>query len=86
MDAANSENEVVAIVREYVATLSEGDVARLPDPCKPPVIDSAATISEFAFALVRHHCIVDGATARLVTKLSALLTYAERRLRKLSAS
>jgi hypothetical protein len=83
---AASEEEVVVIVGEYIATLSEGDIARLPDPCKPRKIENADDIRSLSFALVRHNCISDGASARLVTRLSEFFSRAEVRLTELKGS
>jgi hypothetical protein len=85
LDAATSEQEVVAVVRDYMATLSAGDLERLPEPCRPGSFQCGQDVSDYGFALVRHHCITDGASARLVTKLSDFISRAEARLRQLAA-
>jgi hypothetical protein len=85
LDAAASEQQVVAVAREYMATLSAGDLSRLPEPCRPGSFQCGQDVSDYGFALVRHHCITDGASARLVTRLSDFVSRAEARLRQLSA-
>jgi hypothetical protein len=85
LEAASSEQEVVAVAREYIATLSAGDIARLPEPCRPGSFECGQDVSDYGFALVRHHCITDGASARLVTRLSDFISHAEARLRQLAA-
>ncbi len=86
LNTATSEREVLSIVREYVATLSEGDIARLPEPCQPRRFESADDISAFALALSRHHCVGDGATARLVLKIFEVVAHAEMRLMEMAAN
>jgi hypothetical protein len=80
LKAATSEQEVVGIVREYIATLTEGDIERLPAPCRPGKFDSPKDVRDFSFALVRHDCISDGATARLITRMSEFFSRAEAQL------
>ena len=83
--AATSEGEIVEIAREFIATFSAGDIDRLPSACRPPRFYSAADVTAFALTLVRHDCIVDGATARLVGRLSDFFAAASVRLDSLHA-
>jgi hypothetical protein len=80
LQATTTEGEVVEIAREYVAMLSPGDIDRLPHPCRPSRFHSAADVTSYALTLVRHDCIVDGATARLVAKLCDFFSAATQRL------
>jgi hypothetical protein len=83
--AAASESEVVGIVRDYVATLTPGDVERLPEPCRPGKFFDANDVTSFACTLVRHDCAVDAATARLVRKMVKFFTEASFRLSQFTA-
>jgi hypothetical protein len=85
LEAATSEGEVVEVAREYIATLSAGDIERLPKPCRPPRFLSAADVTGFSDTLVRHDCIVDGATARLVGRMCDFFSAATLRLAALKA-
>ena len=80
LDAAASEGEIVEVAREYIATLSAGDIERLPKPCRPPGFLTAADVTGFSDTLVRHDCIVDGATARLVGRMCEFFSAASLRL------
>jgi hypothetical protein len=84
LEAANSEGEIVEIAREYIATLSAGDIERLPKPCRPPRFLSAADVAGFSDTLVRHDCIVDGATARLVGRMCEFFSAASLRIAALA--
>ena len=86
LNTATTEGEVVAVVRDYVSGLSPGDIERLPEPCKPGKFVDADDVTSFALALVRHDCVTDGATARLVLRLSDFLGKATRRLAEISPS
>ncbi len=86
LNAAISEREVLSIVREYVATLSEGDIARLPEPCQPHRFECGEDIKAFTLALSRHHCFGDGATARLISKIFEVVAHAETRLLEMATN
>ena len=86
LNSATTEREVVAVARDYVAGLTPGDVERLPEPCRPGKFFDAQDITSYAFALVRHDCSVDGATFRLVQKLSDFFSKASMQLAKIMAS
>ena len=80
LTAATTEAEVIAVVKDYVATLSPGDIARLPEPCRPRKFSIASDVTDFSLALVRHDCMTDGATTRLVLRLSDFFAKASLRL------
>lgn len=86
LTAATSESDVVGVVRDYVATLSPGDVSRLPEHCRPGKFFDANDVTSFAFTLVRHDCRVEEASARLVMKLSDFFSKASIRLAQIMAS
>jgi len=85
LTAATSESDVVGVVRDYAATLSPGDISRLPEPCRPGKFFDANDVTSYAFALVRHDCTDGVATARLVRKLSAFFSNASIRLAQIMA-
>jgi hypothetical protein len=80
LETATSEGEIVEIAREYIGTLSAGDIERLPKPCRPPRFFTGADVTGFSDTLVRHDCIVDGATARLVGRMCDFFSAAALRL------
>ena len=86
LTASITEREVLVIVREYVATLSEGDVARLPDPCQPRRFETVDDVRAFTLALTRHSCFGDGATARLIARMFEIFAGAESRLMEMAAN
>ena len=79
LDAASSDAEVVAIARDFVAMLSANDLERLPEICRPPPLARGSDVAEYASILVRHHCSGDGATHRLVDRLTGFFSAAARR-------
>lgn len=76
---------MVAIARQFVATLSPNDLERLPEICRPGPLTRGSEVSEYASILVRHHCSGDGATHRLVTRLTEFFSAAARRVAELPA-
>ena len=75
LDEAASEQEVLVVAREFIARLSPGDLARLPEYCRPGEVNSLADIVRYVHTLSGHHCSGDGATERLETRLGAQLLH-----------
>ena len=84
VEEASSEDELLALVREFIADLSPKDIERLPPICRPIDFVHARDIVNYAVILVGHHCDGDGATHRLVTRLTAFFDAASLRLNHLS--
>jgi hypothetical protein len=53
IDDANSAREVVAIARDYLATWTPRDLAKLPRECRPGRVKSAGDIEQL------HACLVE---------------------------
>ena len=53
LDDAMSEAEVLAIAREFLATVTPYEIARLPDGLRPGKIGDANDVTSYAFELVR---------------------------------
>lgn len=54
---AQTEADVVEVARDFIARLTPYEIVALPEPCRPPKrFTDASDITEYAFALVRHHC------------------------------
>jgi hypothetical protein len=88
LDAARTEQDLVKIVREYVATWSPEELGRLPAPCRPGKITDGEDVSDFAFCLARAHLSFSGALADrlLMERLMGFFTHASARLAALQAS
>src|SRR5688572_8741772 len=76
LDTASTEAEVVDITRDFLATVSPYDIARLPEQCRPRKMVDANDITNYAFLIVRHHCDDIHGTARVAHKLAAFFTSA----------
>ena len=82
---ANTEQGVVDAARDFLATFSPYDLARLPESLRPGRIVDANDVSELAFTLVRQcHDDAQG-TARCIHKLTSFFTQASVRLSELKA-
>ena len=84
IDAAGSEQAVVKVVRDFVASLNPCELGRLPAQCRPGKFFDAGDIASFAFEVARHHCEDDEVT-RHVAKIAAFFSHANMRLAQLLA-
>lgn len=83
LDSAMTEADVVRIAREFLATLSPYDMARLPPHCRPGKMVDTSDISGYAFIIVRHRCVPGAGTARVAHKLASFFTSASTRLARI---
>lgn len=65
LNTATSTAEVVVLAREFLATWSADDLAKLPDSCEPGEISSSDDIAFYAFQLVREQCSGDSQCVEL---------------------
>jgi hypothetical protein len=86
LKSARSEMEVLDVARDFVATFSPYDLARLPEPCRPGRIVDANDVNELAFVLVRHDHDDGRGTARRIRRLANFFTNASVRLTELASS
>jgi hypothetical protein len=85
LDLAEREADVVAIARDYLASLDPFEVATLPERCKPRKLFDATDIASYAFDLARQHTEEPPAAA-LVHRMAALFVHANIRLSQILAS
>ena len=78
---AQSVDDVVAMIRQYLDTRDSGEMEKLPEACVPPPNLGRAEISEFAYRLAAYHNHDDD--ARLVTRMAAVLSRAAVRIAEL---
>lgn len=86
LEAAESEQEVVDIARDFLATLSPYDIARLPANCRPGKMVDASDITTYAFLVMRHHCDEGHGMPRVAHKLAAFFSGASIRLSQILAA
>ncbi len=55
LDHADSEAEVVAVVRDYLAPLDARHLAAIPAPCRPGPVASARDVTRHALKLAHVH-------------------------------
>jgi hypothetical protein len=60
LDAARSVDEVLEVCQDFVARFAPEMLAHLPRACRPPSGLDAATVSSYAFELVRHELALAG--------------------------
>ena len=80
LEQARTEADVVALVREFMATVSPWEVARLPEALRPRKITDASDVTQYAFDLVTPDLPTPepGSGALLGVCLAALLIYRRR--------
>jgi len=76
---AATESQVVDLARDYLATLSHEEFARLPEKLRPPKLVDAADITAYAFELVREECHDEEAQG-VVQRLAHIMSRASIRL------
>ena len=84
VEAARTADEVVSLVREYVATRDSRDLALLPAHCPPPRLFTAEEIADCAYRMAAYHGHDD--TARVIQRIGSVLSRAAVRLAELSRS
>ncbi len=68
--AAATEAEVVALAREFLASLSPYELARIPSGFRPGKMTDACDVTDYALLLVRHDCQGGDGAARCVGRLA----------------
>ena len=78
--AADTEGDVLDLVKDFLAQFSPVEVARLPEDCRPGKFHDAHDVTEYAFHLARHRCDDAGDEDAVINRLSAFFTDANERL------
>ena len=78
--AADTEGDVLDLVRDFLAQFSPDEIVQLPHHCRPGKIHDARDVTEYAFELVRNRCDESEEEAQVLNKLSAFFTDANERL------
>lgn len=85
IDGARTEQEVIDLTREFVASFTPRELSTLPRACEPPLkLVDRDDISGYAFDLVRHRCKVVEENA-VVHRLADFFAYASSRLTHITA-
>jgi len=73
---ASTNDEIVAIAREYAGALTEGERMRLPPNCLPPSFKSAEEVNDYALTLTRAQLSFRGAISSEVVLERLMLFFA----------
>lgn len=84
---APTEEDVIRLTREYVATWSPEQIAQLPAECRPGRIRDGEDIGQWAYELAQAHCSLRFADDedRLVASLLAFTAEAVARIAEVRA-
>ena len=87
LDDADSEREVVAIVREYLARIGPAELATLPEDCRPGKITDREDIADYAVRVARRRALSPQSVANdaLLDRIHNLLSHASARVAMLAA-
>ena len=85
LDGAMTESEVLAIAREFLATVTPYEIARLPVGLRPQKIGDANDVTSYAFELVRGDFEDDEDGRRVLHRLAHFFSRASIRLSKILA-
>jgi hypothetical protein len=85
LDLATDEAGVIALSRDFLASLDPAEVMRLPEACMPRKLFNAADIGQYALDLVREHSDGFEGAAPLVHRMAAFFAQANFRLSQLLA-
>lgn len=85
---STSEEELVQVMRDYVATWSPEELARLPIECRPGRIRDGEDIAQWAFELASSHCAntCKAEDEPILAKMLVFVTQASMRLAQLKAT
>jgi hypothetical protein len=84
---AYSQNEVMAVARDFIASIDPADLARLPQVCRPRNLADTDDVMAYAYELVRHHCAnhSEPDAAETIDTLECFFSQAAVRLSQLTA-
>jgi hypothetical protein len=85
LDLAQTEDDVVRVARDYLASLDPSEIAYLPEACKPRKLFTAADVGMYAFDLARCDCEEREGIAQVVHRLAAFFVSANLRLSSILA-
>jgi len=85
LDLARDEAQVVALARDFLASLDPEDIACLPEPCKPRKLLTSGDLGQYALDLVREHADSFQTAGPLVHRMAAFFTHANFRMSQILA-
>jgi hypothetical protein len=86
LSAAKSEDDVTAVVRDFMASVDSAALANLPVDCKPGMLLHAQDISSCAYDLLRYEYKGDDrAVEETIRHLAAFFSQAANRLSQITA-
>jgi len=82
LDDAQSEAQVVAATRDYLAMWTPHEMSRIPESCRPGKIGGAEDISDLAFRLTNGHLVFAGGfnDRPLFERITSFFVHANARL------
>ena len=85
LDVAPSTNEVLELVREFMANIPAAEWEGLPQALRVPALADPDDVASFAFDIVRYHCVGPTDPLPVAARLAVFLSAATRRIAQISA-
>lgn len=88
LEDADSEREVVAVVREYLARIGPAELATLPEDCWPGKVTDRDDIADYAVRVARRRALSPQSVANddLLDRIHNLVSHASARVAALAAA
>jgi hypothetical protein len=83
LSAANTNDEVMKIVREFLIAQPQSLIERLPSECRPPLMKNADDVMRYAITLIKKQYKLDEETEGLFYEFAAFFTTAHNKLTRL---
>jgi hypothetical protein len=80
VNAADSAAEVIAIARDFMASLDRLEITQLPVACRPRKLATANDVTSYAFDLLAYETTTNDGTAKLIFRLATFFASASNRL------
>ena len=84
LHSARSEEEVVDIVRDFVAMFSPTDLSQVPTRLWPPKMRDARDVTDYGYVLVRFRVDDEKSSSSTLDRLSAMFSDATVRISQLA--
>ena len=84
LHAARTEEEVVEVARDFLATFGPTELASIPARLRPPRLRDGKDVTDYAYTLVRFRVDDERSSSALIDRLSAFFSDATVRISQLA--
>jgi hypothetical protein len=84
LESARSLAEVLEACQDFVARFAPSMLAQLPRTCRPPAVLDSATVSSYAFELVRHELAAGDKATPMLSAFALFFTDASQAIARIA--